>query len=161
MLRVIKTWMDDYEKYYFIREPQAVKREWGDISEQLALRKNLNCKPFSWYMKYVAYDVPKSYPLLPENDVWGEAKNPATGKCIDTMGNPIPGRVGATQCHGYGGNQIIRLNKEGQMTQGEWCIRPVGNVLKTNHCQKGTVDGPYKYDKVSYLGRIQNLKRCF
>lgn len=57
-------------------------------------------------MKYVAYDIPRSYPLLPENEVWGEAKNPKTDKCIDSMGNSIPGTMGATSCHGYGGNQV-------------------------------------------------------
>lgn len=100
-------------------------------------------------MKHVAYDVPKSYPLLPDNDVWGEAKNAATGKCIDTLGNSVPGTVGASSCHGFGGNQVFRLNKAGQLTQGEWCIRNYSGHLKTNHCTKGTVDGPYKYDKVS------------
>ncbi|CAD5223591.1 unnamed protein product [Bursaphelenchus okinawaensis] len=147
MLRVIKTWMDDYDKYYYIREPQAVKRTWGDITEQLELKRNLQCKSFKWYMQKVAYDVERSYPLLPENDVWGEAKNKATGKCIDTMGQGVPGRVGATPCHGYGGNQMVRINKAGQMAQGEWCIRPVAGVLKTGHCTKGTVNGPFQYDK--------------
>jgi hypothetical protein len=37
-------------------------------------------------MENVAYDVVKDFPLLPDNDVWGEAKNPSTGKCIDSMG---------------------------------------------------------------------------
>ncbi|KAI6237627.1 Polypeptide N-acetylgalactosaminyltransferase [Aphelenchoides besseyi] len=147
MLRVIKTWMDEYDKYYYIREPAAVKREWGDINEQLELRKRLNCKPFSWFMKYVAYDVPKSYPLLPDNDVWGEAKNPTTGKCIDTLGNPVPGIV-------------IRLNKAGQMAQGEWCISPSGKHLMTNHCHKGTVDGPYKYDRSTQQIRDHHRDIC-
>ncbi|KAI6225503.1 Polypeptide N-acetylgalactosaminyltransferase [Aphelenchoides fujianensis] len=141
MLRVIKTWMDEYDRYYFIREPAAIKRDPGDISEQLALRKRLNCKPFSWFMKYVAYDVPKSYPLLPDNDVWGEAKNPASGKCIDTMGNPVPGIAG-------------------QMAQGEWCISPQGQHLMTNHCHKGTVDGPYKYDKSTKQIHDQHRDLC-
>ena len=30
-------------------------------------------------MENVAYDVFEGYPLLPPNDVWGEAKNPETG----------------------------------------------------------------------------------
>ncbi|KAH7729928.1 N-acetylgalactosaminyltransferase [Aphelenchoides avenae] len=155
LIRVIKTWMDEYGDYYYIREPQAKFREPGDISEQLALRKKLNCKPFKWYMQYVAYDVFKSYPLLPENDVWGEGKNPVSGKCIDTMGQPVPGTVGATPCHGWGGNQLIKLNKEGQMTQGEWCITPVYKKLRTGHCKKGAVDGPFKYNRAT--NQVENV----
>ena len=34
----------------------------GDISEQVALRKRLNCKPFKWFMKEIAFDLPKHYP---------------------------------------------------------------------------------------------------
>ena len=156
LIRVIKTWMDEYGKYYYIREPQAVNRQPGDISEQLKLKKDLQCKSFDWYMKNVAYDMPRSYPLLPENFVWGEAKNPKTSKCIDSMGHAIPGIMGATSCHGYGGNQIIRINKEGQMAQGEWCITPYNNELRTNHCKKGTVNGPFKY--VKETGKIINFE---
>jgi len=146
MIRVVKTWMDEYDKYYYIREPQAKFREPGDISEQLALRKRLQCKSFDWFMKEVAYDVVESYPILPDNDVWGEARNPKSGKCLDTMGRPIPGTVGATPCHGYGGNQLLRLNMKGQMAQGEWCITPGGNHFRTGHCRKGSVDGPWQYN---------------
>ncbi|VDK29441.1 unnamed protein product [Anisakis simplex] len=60
-------------------------------------------------MDKIAYDVLYSYPLLPENQVWGEAKNLHSSKCIDTMGRPIPGIVGATPCHGYGGNQVLSI----------------------------------------------------
>uniref|UniRef100_A0A7E4W324 Polypeptide N-acetylgalactosaminyltransferase n=1 Tax=Panagrellus redivivus TaxID=6233 RepID=A0A7E4W324_PANRE len=147
MMRVIKTWMDDYDKYYYIREPQAGRRDPGDISAQLAIRERLQCKSFDWYMKNVAYDVVRSYPLLPDNDVWGNAKNPKSGKCIDTMGRAIPGTVGATPCHSYGGNQLIRLNKKGQLAQGEWCITPQGDVVRTGHCRKGTVNGNFRYDR--------------
>ena len=31
------------------------------------------------------------------------------GKCLDTMGQPVPGTIGATSCHGYGGNQVMAL----------------------------------------------------
>ncbi|CAI4223359.1 unnamed protein product [Auanema sp. JU1783] len=145
MMRVIKTWMGDYEKYYFIREPQAQKVDPGDISKQLALKENLQCKDFKWYMDNVAYDVLKSYPLLPDNKVWGEARNPHTGYCLDRMGG-IPGPLGATGCHGYGGNQLLRLNMDGQLSQGEWCLSPHSGGVQANHCQKGSVSGPWMYD---------------
>ncbi|PIO65949.1 glycosyltransferase, group 2 family protein, partial [Teladorsagia circumcincta] len=48
MLRVIRTWMDEYAEYYFIREPQAQRVDPGDISAQLALKERLHCKPFKW-----------------------------------------------------------------------------------------------------------------
>ncbi|KAI1715360.1 glycosyl transferase family 2 domain-containing protein [Ditylenchus destructor] len=160
LIRVIKTWMDDYGKYYYIREPQAKYREPGDISAQLALRERLKCKSFNWYVENVAYDVQKSYPLLPENDVWGEAKNPASGKCIDSMGRAIPGTMGASPCHGYGGNQLIRLNKKGQLTQGEWCITPVSTKLRTGHCVKGTIDGPFLYDRDTTQIHEVNAQKC-
>uniref|UniRef100_A0AC34R2Y8 Polypeptide N-acetylgalactosaminyltransferase n=1 Tax=Panagrolaimus sp. JU765 TaxID=591449 RepID=A0AC34R2Y8_9BILA len=146
MIRVVKTWMDEYDKYYYIREPQAKYRDPGDIKEQLNLREKLQCKSFDWYMKNVAYDVMESYPLLPDNDVWGEARNAYSKKCLDTMGRPIPGNIGATPCHGYGGNQLLRLNKKGQLTQGEWCITPSGENMRTGHCRKGSVDGPWNYN---------------
>lgn len=67
------------------------------------------------------------------------------------MGHSIPGIMGATPCHGYGGNQLVRLNTEGQLAQGEWCITPFNKQLRTNHCVKGTVGGPFTYDKVCIL----------
>lgn len=101
-------------------------------------------------MENVAYDVLTSFPLLPNNDVWGEARNTHTGKCLDRMGG-IPGPLGASGCHGYGGNQLLRLNTEGQFAQGEWCLTPRGNKIQADHCVKGTVDGPFTYDKVYFF----------
>uniref|UniRef100_A0A0N5AIE0 Polypeptide N-acetylgalactosaminyltransferase n=1 Tax=Syphacia muris TaxID=451379 RepID=A0A0N5AIE0_9BILA len=146
MIRVIKTWMDEYQKYYYIREPSAAHRSPGDISAQLALRKRLHCKSFRWYMEKVAYDVIESYPFLPENHVWGQVINLYSHKCLDAA-VPIPGKVSASYCHGFGGNQLLRLNKKGQLTQGEWCITPIGNKLQTDRCVKGTVGGPFRYNE--------------
>ncbi|KAF7635266.1 Polypeptide N-acetylgalactosaminyltransferase [Meloidogyne graminicola] len=163
LIRVIKTWMDDYGKYYFIREPNALYREPGDISKQLALREQLNCKSFQWYMDNVAYDVFNDFPLPPPNDVWGEAKNAASGKCIDTMGKGSSGVIGATPCHGYGGNQLVKLNKKGQMTQGEWCLTPSsgwGGRIHSSYCKKGKVDGPFSYDRKTKQIKVVTSNSC-
>jgi polypeptide N-acetylgalactosaminyltransferase len=68
------------------------------------------------------------------------------------MGKGSSGVIGATPCHGYGGNQLVKLNKKGQMTQGEWCLTPSsgwGGRIHSGYCQKGQVDGPFSYDRVS------------
>lgn len=64
--------MDEYKKYYYIRAPEISHLDFGDISEQLAIKEKLQCKPFSWFMKNIAYDMEKKFPLPPENKAWGE-----------------------------------------------------------------------------------------
>lgn len=56
--RVIEVWFDEQHKeYFYTREPLARGLDMGDISSQLKLKEELNCKSFQWYMENVAYDV--------------------------------------------------------------------------------------------------------
>ena len=107
--RVIETWFDeDYKEYFYTREPLARLVDMGDISEQLQLKKDKNCKSFDWFMKEVAYDVFDKYPRLPPNKHWGELENSATGQCPDTFGRHPPEKAGVSGCHGFGGAQMLR-----------------------------------------------------
>lgn len=132
-------------------------------------------------MANVAYDVEGKYPKQPANVVWGEAKNPATNLCLDSMGNAIPGTPGISHCHGYGGNQVgktslfvvstmqhlnvqaFRINTQGQMSFGEWCVTIWSDRLKSDRCEFGHADGPWQYDKVrlSFNAVPRNAYRNF
>ncbi|TRY71908.1 hypothetical protein TCAL_00172 [Tigriopus californicus] len=145
--RVIETWFDpEYKEYFYTREPFARMVDMGDISEQLALKRNLKCKSFDWFMKEVAYDVFEKYPPLPPNKLWGELKNLANNFCLDTHGRHPPEKIAASGCHGFGGNQLFRYNTEGQITSGEWCA-DVDNSgsLTIQWCVAGDNSGPWEY----------------
>merc|ERR1712203_1154700 len=43
-------WMDEYAEYIYKHRPHYRDLDAGDISEQVALRKKLDCKPFKWFM---------------------------------------------------------------------------------------------------------------
>ena len=79
-MRLAEVWMDEYKEYFYTREPQIRKLDYGDISAQVALREKLQCKPFKWFMEKVAYDLVKKFPRPPAYKVWGE---------VSTMGASI------------------------------------------------------------------------
>ena len=61
-------WMDEYAEYVYKQRPHYRNMDPGDISEQVALRKKLQCKPFKWFMKEIAFDLPKHYPPVEPPD---------------------------------------------------------------------------------------------
>lgn len=156
--RVIETWFDEkYKKYFYTREPLAEYVNMGDIGQQLALKNKLQCKSFQWFMDEVAYDVLYKFPELPENLYWGELKNIATQKCLDTLGNAAPALMGLGLCHGFGNSQLMRLNTEGQLAVGERCIEADNQGVKLVVCTLGTVNGSWEYDENTRL--LMNKKR--
>ncbi|KAK5967573.1 Polypeptide N-acetylgalactosaminyltransferase, partial [Trichostrongylus colubriformis] len=52
-LRVAKTWLGEYEKYFIRARPTAAKMDFGDVSPGLELKKRLNCKDMDWYLDNV------------------------------------------------------------------------------------------------------------
>jgi polypeptide N-acetylgalactosaminyltransferase len=59
-------WFDEYAKHFYEHRPHAKRLEFGDISERLVLKKNLNCKPFSWYIDNVE---PKLRPVTEKTEL--------------------------------------------------------------------------------------------
>lgn len=65
--------MDEYAEYLYSRKPHYRDIEPGDLTQQLAIRKKLNCKSFDWFMKEVAFDLVLKYPPVePEDFASGE-----------------------------------------------------------------------------------------
>lgn len=60
--------MDEYKEYLYKRRPQYRNLEVGDLSAQLEIRERLKCKPFKWFMKEIAFDLPKKYPPIEPPD---------------------------------------------------------------------------------------------
>lgn len=47
--RVAEVWLDEYKEIYYEIRPHHRDLGTGDISERLALRERLQCKPFKWF----------------------------------------------------------------------------------------------------------------
>ena len=55
--------------------------------------------------------------------------------------------MSSSGCHGFGGNQLFRLNTEGQLTSGEWCteVDKDGRGVTVAWCRFGDNSGPWEY----------------
>uniref|UniRef100_A0A6M2DNN9 Polypeptide N-acetylgalactosaminyltransferase n=1 Tax=Xenopsylla cheopis TaxID=163159 RepID=A0A6M2DNN9_XENCH len=159
--RVIETWFDEkHKEFFYTREPLARFLDMGDISAQIELKNKLQCKDFQWYMENVAYDVLDKFPELPGNIHWGELRSRANGNCLDTLGHSPPALMATQHCHGFGNNQLIRLNAAGQLGVGERCIEADTQGIKLAFCRLGTVDGPWQYDDSTNTLTHRIHKKC-
>eukprot|EP00096_Caligus_rogercresseyi_P014556 TRINITY_DN7060_c0_g1_i1.p1 TRINITY_DN7060_c0_g1~~TRINITY_DN7060_c0_g1_i1.p1 ORF type:complete len:642 (+),score=101.97 TRINITY_DN7060_c0_g1_i1:438-2363(+) len=56
-LRVAHVWMDKYIDKYYEVYPSAKGMHYGDVSRRKALRAQLNCKSFQWYLDNIYPDI--------------------------------------------------------------------------------------------------------
>ena len=57
--------MDEYKEFIYARDPERYEKiETGDISNQLAIKSRLQCKPFKHFLDHVAPDMLEFYPLI-------------------------------------------------------------------------------------------------
>ena len=67
----------------------------------MELKRQLHCKPFSWYLKHVYPEL-----VIPTSEGGpGGALKQGTA-CLDSMGHLLDGNVGLYPCHDTGGNQV-------------------------------------------------------
>jgi polypeptide N-acetylgalactosaminyltransferase len=136
--RAAEVWMDDYKQFYFGAVPSSRHISVGDISERLALREKLQCKPFKWFLEnvYPELKIPSS-----QDVAFGSIKQES--QCMDTMGNFADGTLGLYTCHNSGGNQEFSLTKDGQIKHLDLCltlgdVKP-GSVVKLFQCNSANI----------------------
>ncbi|CAB0030335.1 unnamed protein product [Trichogramma brassicae] len=135
-IRLSEVWLDEYAKYYYQRIGHD-KGNFGDVSERKALRKNLGCKSFKWYLDNIYPEL-----FIPGEAVAsGEIRHLSSGMCIDSPGNPedLQQPVGFYECHNQGGNQYWMLSKTGEIRRDESCLDYSGTdvILYPCHGSKG------------------------
>ncbi|CAE8648408.1 unnamed protein product, partial [Polarella glacialis] len=52
-VRTVETWFDEYKEMVYQADPGALRVVpfMGNISDRLALKEKLQCKPFKWYVE--------------------------------------------------------------------------------------------------------------
>eukprot|EP00095_Tigriopus_kingsejongensis_P002876 maker-scaffold52_size450388-snap-gene-2.16 protein:Tk02876 transcript:maker-scaffold52_size450388-snap-gene-2.16-mRNA-1 annotation:"polypeptide n-acetylgalactosaminyltransferase 9-like isoform x2" len=135
-IRVAEVWMDEFKYLFYDRlgnyeKPLADRLAFhgdpGDVSQRQALRENLHCKSFRWYMDNVARGFPYH-----ELKGAGEIRNPEMNFCLDQndhvqfMNSP----VFTIPCHGESvGNQYWWFNTNGFLLRDYMCIGVLADGL--------------------------------
>eukprot|EP00041_Stephanoeca_diplocostata_P017498 m.354731 g.354731 ORF g.354731 m.354731 type:complete len:659 (+) comp20722_c0_seq1:281-2257(+) len=78
--RVAEVWLDEYKSIYDEVDPASRSVPTGDVSSRVALRKQLNCKSFKWYLENVFPDmfVPQRSNVIAA----GTLRNTMTSMCV-------------------------------------------------------------------------------
>lgn len=130
-LRLAHVWMDEYKEQYLSLRPELRDRSFGDISERVALRKQLKCRSFRWYLDTVypemqtAANGNKQQPPLfinkglrrPKVLQRGRLRNLATGRCLVAQGRASQkgGVVVLRPCDPRDPEQEWAYDEEGQL----------------------------------------------
>nr|XP_020445202.1 polypeptide N-acetylgalactosaminyltransferase 6-like [Monopterus albus] len=144
--------MDGYKKIYYRRNKNAAvmasEHNYGDISDRLKLREQLQCKNFTWYLNtiYPEMFVPDANP-----EKSGSIRNSGSQTCLDAGENNQGDKpMIMFQCHNMGRNQYFEYTSEKELRHNigkELCIHatPHPEPVKLEFCQlkgKGTSVAP-------------------
>uniref|UniRef100_A0A8C6TQC9 Polypeptide N-acetylgalactosaminyltransferase n=1 Tax=Neogobius melanostomus TaxID=47308 RepID=A0A8C6TQC9_9GOBI len=159
--RVAEVWMDEYAEYIYQRRPEYRHLSAGDMTGQKELRAKLGCKSFKWFMKEVAWDLPKHYPqwspLLPpgESGMCLESKHFVSGSPI-RLDTCVKGRGDTGWSHGqvftFGWREDVRVGDP--MHTKKVCFDAISHnspvTLYDCHGMKGNQLWRYRKDRSLY-----------
>lgn len=89
LARVALVWMDEYKDFYFKANPHAAEAAVGqNVTARLSLRRELQCKPFEWYLDTV---WPENF-FPTEGRRLGKFVHRQTGLCLQARRGAGQGR---------------------------------------------------------------------
>lgn len=148
--------MDEYKNYIYQHDPERYKKvDAGDISQQLALKKKLKCKPFSYFLNEIAFDMLDFYPPIdPPSFASGAIQsvfNPAL--CIDTYGKEEHAQINLYGCADDLKNPqrtqffTLRHFRDIELKGTMFCFdQDESGLLTTNVCHHMQANQYFRYD---------------
>lgn len=68
--RIAEVWMDDWKRFLFLTNPKRYESiDAGDLTEQKSIREKLHCKPFDYFVHFVAPELLKINPIPKPDDI--------------------------------------------------------------------------------------------
>ncbi|CAL1528786.1 unnamed protein product [Lymnaea stagnalis] len=125
-MRLAEVWMDDYKRLFYAHRRDLLSQDYGDVSERKALRENLKCHSFKWYLDNV---YPEKF--IPDENVkaWGMVRNPDSGICLDTLQKDEKSvfDMGMFHCqNGGSASQVMSLTRTDDLRREEGCLEASG-----------------------------------
>ena len=99
--RWMQVWMDDFKRLFYMHRPDLLNSDIGSVTNRLKFKQvrlqtwalwnlqifnsqDLQCKPFSWFLKNV---YPEKFILDDPKHVfaYGRLKNPTSNTCLDNL----------------------------------------------------------------------------
>lgn len=101
MIRSLQVWLDDYKKILYATEPEKfAAADAGDLTKAKAIKADLHCKPFHYFLEFVMPDMLYRYPIEnPGVFARGRVQSEAFPRfCIDTLASLDGDPIGMYEC---------------------------------------------------------------
>lgn len=68
--RIAEVWMDEWKEYLYKTDPERYRNiDAGDLTKAKAIRRQLNCKPFNYFIQQIAPEILNIVPIPKPNDI--------------------------------------------------------------------------------------------
>ncbi|XP_068877852.1 polypeptide N-acetylgalactosaminyltransferase 5 [Aphelocoma coerulescens] len=130
LARVAEVWLDEYKELFYGHAYHLLLKnvDVGDLTQQIQLRKKLQCKSFQWYLENVYPDL--EAPLVKAS---GLLVNVALARCIAVEGSTLA----FEECDVNNTNQKFNYTWLRLIQHGELCLAPsaIVGAVGLRHCQ--------------------------